>query len=300
MLAKLVPAPLVRTFARPYLAGVHAASALETAARLYERDGRLTTLDLLGEAVTVPEQVEKNERTYLEVVELVAGDSRFAHAPHRPSISIKPSAFTAGAREEAFVPIRRIVERARELRVAVTIDMEDHPWTDPTLEHAIRLYEEGFDVGTVLQSRLHRTGADLERIPEGMRVRLVIGIYPEPAEIALTDKKQMKLRLLDLAKRLLERGGRVELGTHDDAVVERYLAEVVPAAPERCELQILLGVPREKLLSRLAAGELGPIIPVRIYVPFATDMNEATAYLRRRLAESPNMAWLVLRNLLGD
>jgi hypothetical protein len=34
-------------------------------------------------------------------------------------------------------------------------------------------------------------------------------------------------------------------------------------------------------------------------VPFANGWDDATAYLRRRLAESPSVAWLALRNLLA-
>ncbi len=41
------------------------------------------------------------------------------------------------------------------------------------------------NLGTVLQSRLFRTMQDIERFQEGMRVRLVIGIYQEPNAIGL-------------------------------------------------------------------------------------------------------------------
>ncbi|MEO1227435.1 MAG: proline dehydrogenase family protein [Myxococcota bacterium] len=297
MLAQLVPAPLVRVFARPYLAGATMASALDVAADMRAR-GMLTTLDLLGESVTRPEQVQTSEHTYTRLIDVLADDPRFSEGS-RPSVSLKPSAFTVDAPETAFGPVRRILERARAREVAVTIDMEDRSWTDVTLERTTAFFREGFDVGTVLQTRLHRTASDLERIPEGMRVRLVIGIYPEPAEVALTDKRAMKERLLTSAARLLERGARVEFATHDDAFVERFVADVAPAAPERCEIQLLLGVPRDRMLAQVANGELGPALPIRVYVPFATDMEEATAYLRRRMDESPSMVFLVLRNLFA-
>lgn len=297
MLAQLVPAPLVRIFARPYLAGGTSSAALETAARLLEERSMLSTLDLLGEAVTEPEQIRTNESVYAAVIQELAADARFGERSVRPTVSVKPSAFTIGDLEAAFAPIERLLELGRERRVGVTIDMEDRRWTDVTLEHAVRLFEAGHDVGTVLQTRLHRTEADLERIPAGMRVRLVIGIYPEPAEVALTDKGAMKERLLTAAARLLERGAQVEFATHDDAFVERFVTEVAPVAPERCELQLLLGVPRDRMLERVRADPVGQRLPIRVYVPFATDMAQATAYLRRRLDESPNMMFLVLRNL---
>jgi hypothetical protein len=60
---------------------------------------------------------------------------------------------------------------------------------------------------------------------------------------------------------------------------------------------MLLGVPRDELQAKLRTGELGLTLPVRLYVPFAVGWSDATAYLRRRMDESPSMIWLVLRNI---
>ena len=298
MLSQLVPGPLVRFFARPYIAGESAEAAL-TSAILNRESGLYTTLDLLGEDVHTDAQVEQNIEIYARLIESLDADPRFAHLDTRPTVSLKPSAFTTGAPDRAFAAIRPIVELARDKRVGLTIDMESRAWTDLTLEHAIDLFEEGFDVGTVLQTRLNRTLHDLDRIPSNMRLRLVIGIYPEPSEVATTDKREMKDRLLSFSRRLLEKSVRVEFATHDDAYVERFARELAPTFPEHCEVQMLLGVPRSALQSRLMDGDLGVPVPVRVYVPFAVSWDDATAYLRRRMAESPSMIWLVLRNLFN-
>lgn len=297
MLARLVPAPLVRWFARPYVAGDSLDAGLAIAARILEERGLLTTLDLLGEDVTQPEQVEANIETYRRLIEAISGDPRFAERATRPTVSIKPSAFSTGEREASRAGLERIAQASREHGVAFTIDMEDRRWTDFTLDVATDLFRRGYDVGTVLQTRLHRTEGDLERIPPGMRVRLVIGIYPEPAEVAITDKREMKERLLAYAELLLARGAVVEMATHDEPFVERFVREVAPKAGGRSEVQMLLGVPRDELQTKVKAGELGPAVPVRLYVPFAMGWKDATAYLRRRMDESPSMVWLVLRNL---
>ena len=68
---------------------------------------------------------------------------------------------------------------------------------------------------------------------------------------------------------------------------------------DRYEFQMLLGVPRANFRRRLQAGEVGPKIPLRLYVPFAIGWDNATAYLRRRMRESPSIAWLVIRNLFA-
>ena len=298
MLTRLVPDPLVRWFARPYVAGGRLEDGLEVAAARFQKSGALTTLDLLGEAVSTEFEVVSNIAAYEQLIDALGSDRRFSDAATRPSISLKPSAFTDGAPDEAREPIERIVRRAQAAGVAITIDMEDRSWTDRTLSWATDLFRRGYDVGTVLQTRLHRTEADLVTIPEGMRVRLVIGIYVEPPDVALTAKPAMKERMLDYATRLLHRNVFVEFGSHDEAYLERFCRNVVPQAPDRCEVQMLLGVPREHFLGRLARGDFGPPVPVRLYVPFARSWDDATAYLRRRMQESPSIVWLVMRNLL--
>ena len=58
---------------------------------------------------------------------------------------------------------------------------------------------------------------------------------------------------------------------------------------------MLFGVPRRKLQDSLVADGW----TVRLYVPYAESWDDATAYLRRRLVETPSIVGLVLRNLRG-
>ena len=314
MIIEWTPGFLVRLFARPYVAGDRLQDGLDVAQRLFDAAGILTTLDLLAEEVASEERVTQNVATYLDMVEGIANDRRFPDAESRPTVSVKLSSFTTtpldkggqgkGCREH----MRTIAERARERGVPLTIDMEDRHWTDLTLDVAIELFEGGFDVGTVLQSRLHRTTGDVERIPEGMRIRTVIGIYPEPAEAAVTDGGEMKRRLIEQSSRLLDRGAYVELATHDENCLRRFFQDVVSARDivgSSYEIQMLYGVPRAPILRQISDGKWdvpGSKTPpkVRLYVPFATAWDQATAYCRRRLASNPALALYVLRNLLGS
>jgi len=296
-LARMAPGPVVRWFASPYVAGGSMDAGLDVAHEKLRRFGALATMDLLGEGVSDRFQVIRNVATYERLIDRLAGDARFVDPATRPGVSVKPSAFTWGSQESAFEHLQVLAERASARGVALTIDMEDRSWTDLTLEWAVALHGRGLDVGTVLQTRLERTRDDLARIPAGMRLRLVIGIYPEPADVATTDKAVMKDRMVEHAGILLDRGVRVEFGTHDVPALERFLKEVAPRAPERCEIQMLLGVPRRGFTRRMMAGAYGVVVPFRLYVPFALSWDDATAYLRRRMRESPSMAWLVLRNL---
>lgn len=302
-LIRLIPPFLVRFFARPYVAGDSLDKAMDTAAALWRDRGLLSTLDLLAEDIERDEQAQRNLQTYLEMVDAIAADARLPAAA-RPTLSLKPSSYTTrpmqagGDAAGSLAAIERIVGHASERGVRATVDMESHHWTDFTLAALQRLHAAGHrDVGCVLQTRLHRTEADIEQLPPGIRVRLVIGIYREPASIALTDKAAMKQRMLDFGERLLQRGHYVEFATHDDACLRRFVEQVVPrtgVGADGYELQMLYGVPRDRLLREMC--ERG--IRCRLYVPFALSWAMAIQYLRRRLDEYPAMMLLVSKNLL--
>jgi len=299
-LIRVIPAFLVRFFAKPYVAGDSLDQAMAVVDKLRRERRLLSTLDLLAEDIRDEEQARRNLDTYLEMVTAAAA----IPVEDRPTLSLKPSSYTtsplheggdAKGSKEALLQIAR---RAAEHDVDVSVDMEGHPWTDFTLDALDALHADGLrNVGCVLQTRLHRTEKDLDRLPDGMRVRLVIGIYQEPAAIALTDKNAMKERLLQFAERLLKEGHYVEFATHDLVYVRRFLDEVVTRAgvgPDRYEVQMLYGVPRDRFLAELC--DQG--VKARLYVPFALGWELAIEYLRRRLDEYPAMMWLVSKNLL--
>lgn len=302
-LIRLIPAGLVRAFARRYIAGDSVQHALDTAAGMLQSDGMLATLDLLAEDIETQAIAQNNLNTYLDMIDAVAADARFTSERVRPSVSVKLSSYTtapldkggdgAGSREAASA----IVALAQRRDVRVTIDMENSRWTDFTLDLLDELHAAAnAHVGIVLQTRLDRTEADIDRLPSGCRVRLVIGIYNEPADIATTDKTEMKERLLVCAEKLLKRGHYVELATHDERYVRRFVAEVVPRAgadPDRFEIQMLYGVPRASVQRKLVADG----VVTRLYIPFSLGWPMAIAYLRRRLDEYPWMMFLVAKNL---
>lgn len=300
-LIRCIPAFLVRFFAKPYVAGDSLAKAMDVVHRLQRERGLLATLDLLAEDIRNDAEVQQNLDTYLKMVDAVAA-SPLAPAD-RPTLSLKPSSYTTrplqhgGDAAGSFAAMQAIAEHARAKGVRLTIDMEGRHWTDFTLSALRQLHAAGHTgIGCVLQTRLHRTEQDMLQLPAGMRVRLVIGIYREPAEVALTEKPAMKERMLQYAEVLLRRGHFVEFATHDDAYVRRFLNEVVPrtgVGKDRFEVQMLYGVPRERFLADLRAQG----VTARLYVPFAIGWGMAIQYLRRRLDEYPAMVWLVTKNL---
>ena len=95
--------------------------------------------------------------------------------------------------------------------------MEQSSYVDATLRIYRRLREAGLDrVGTVLQSYLYRTPADLEALlPLGPNLRLVKGAYLEPAEIAYPHKAEVDAAYVALMERMLVGGEHTAIATHD-------------------------------------------------------------------------------------
>lgn len=300
-LIRCIPPFFVRLFAKPYVAGDSLAAAIEVVKRLRSERGLLSTLDLLAEDIREPEQADRNLATYMQMIDAAAA----IDAADRPTLSLKPSSYTTSPLQDggdaagSLAAMRQIAARARERGVDLSIDMESRHWTDFTLDALRQMHADGLtNVGCVLQTRLLRTKADLDSLPAGCRVRLVIGIYREPGDVALTDKPAMKDLLLEFAETLLTRGHYVEFASHDDVYVRRFVEQVVPRAKvsaDRFEVQMLYGVPRDRFLADLQRNG----IKARLYVPFALGWDMAIEYLRRRLDEYPAMVWLVTKNLFA-
>ncbi|MFQ6037824.1 MAG: hypothetical protein ACE5LV_04320, partial [Candidatus Aminicenantales bacterium] len=102
----LAPSPLVRFFARPYVAGDSIQDAIQTARDLWERRGVCSTVDLLGEELETDEDVRYTVDVYMRLIEAL-GPQDYA------TLSMKPTQLgshrgTAYCRDV----IRTIVEKA--------------------------------------------------------------------------------------------------------------------------------------------------------------------------------------------
>jgi len=289
----LMPGRLVRTFAAPYIAGKGIASGVAKADDLHAKLGISSTVDLLAEEVFRREDVEATVQVYLRMVEALK-DRPYA------SISLKPTSL--GINEsEAYCQdnLRRIVAAAAVHRMHITLDMEDRHFTDVTLRMFKAIREDFDNFGIVLQSRLFRTPEDIRNLhAKPCKVRICIGIYNEPAEVALQDKADMKARLFDYVQLLLDHGHYPEIATHDEPLIHRCIEYLDQRgiSKDAYEFQMLLGVPRTEMQQEIV--KRGQVI--RLYVPFAEDWKYAVHYLKRRLAHSPSMALMVMKNLFGN
>ena len=287
----LAPTPLVKLFASPYVAGDSIEAAINTSHKFWDERHVYSTIDLLGEELESDEEVQYTVDVYQRLIDAL-GSQDYA------TLSLKPSQLGSHrGTEHCAEVIGGIVARAEQHNLKVTLDMEDHTFTDMTLDIFRSLHQDHPTFGTVLQSRLFRTEDDIKSL-KGLkaRIRICIGIYNEPEEIALQNKPEMKKKMLEQVELLFKEGHYPEIGTHDEAVINEAIniAEKLNIKKDQYEVQMLMGVPKQAFQDELIQNG----ILVRLYVPFAEKWKYAIAYCKRRLAANPAMAAYVLKNIL--
>lgn len=287
----LAPTPLVKLFASPYVAGDSIGAAVNTAQKLWDERRVCSTIDLLGEELESDEEVQYSVDVYERLIDALGSQDY-------TTISLKPSQLGSHrGTEYCREVIRGIIQRAEQYNIKVTLDMEDHSFTDMTLDIFRALNKDHPTFGTVLQSRLFRTDDDIISL-KGLNahIRICIGIYNEPKEIALQSKPEMKKKLLHQVELLFKEGHYPEIGTHDETVINEAIdiAEKLNIKKDQYEVQMLMGVPRQAFQDELRQNG----ILVRLYVPFAEKWKYSTAYCKRRLAANPAMAAYIFKNIL--
>jgi proline dehydrogenase len=283
----LVPRSVVYRIGQRYVAGVDLDAAIAKI-RALSAQGLRTTTDLLGEKLREPRAVEATVVEYVRVLEALERHGL------EGGISVKPThvglSIDAGLCRESLE--RLVTEAARRGRF-VRIDMEDHAATDATLAMHQDLKRRHSNVGVVLQAYLRRTLDDVEALPHGSSVRLCKGIYAEPADLTVGGYEEVRANYLRVLERLLERGFRTALATHDEWLIGEGLSRLAASGQGRgqAEIQMLLGVAPQLRQRLLADGHR-----VRVYVPYGPDWYD---YSVRRLRENPRIAMHVLRALVS-
>jgi proline dehydrogenase len=281
-----VPKPVVRRLSAPYIAGPTLGDARATVAKL-NAEGKLATIDVLGEEISRPAEADAIAQAYLDVLAALEEDGL------ESSISVKLTGLGlkldhALCREH----LEAVVSDAAARRTFVRIDMEDSSCTDETLALYRELREAGHEnVGVVLQSALRRTVADVGALSDlRPSVRLCKGIYVEPATIAFHEFEAVRANFLAALDALLAAGCYVGIATHDEWLLGRSLERVAGLGPEEYEFQMLLGVREARASELVAAGH-----KLRVYVPFGRRWYE---YSLRRLQENPKLAGYVAGDVL--
>ncbi len=284
-----VPRPLVRKLSGRYIAGPELKDARETVRRV-NAEGKLATIDVLGEEITNEDEAAAIVRAYQDVfadIERCGIDS---------NVSVKLTALGLNLDYDVCrANLRVVVEDAASRGNFVRIDMEDSSTTDDTLRLYRELREQGRDnVGVVLQALLRRTHDDIAALADlKPSVRLCKGIYVEPPELAYQDFDEVRAAYVRALEALLDAGSYVGIATHDEWLLDegRRLVAERGLSRDEYEFQMLLGV-RPALGNELVREGHR----LRIYVPFGRHWY---AYSLRRLQENPKIAGYIAADTLG-
>jgi proline dehydrogenase len=220
-----LPRWLMRRLASRYIAGEELADALARLDQLRTR-GHAGILDVLGEDVLDEGAARRVLAEYREAADALAQRRLDCY------VSVKPTHLGLRLAEDLCASLYdELARHCASLGLDIRVEMEDHTTTDATLRVYERLRARHANVGIVLQSRLKRTPQDIQRLASGpLWVRLVKGIYLEPAAIAHTEPGPIREAYVEAARLLLARGARLSFATHDEHLAGRLSALTASSA----------------------------------------------------------------------
>lgn len=284
-----VPRPVVQKLSQRYIAGPELKDAREAVRRL-NAEGKVATIDVLGEEITTEDEAAAIVRAYQDVF------ADIQRCGLESGVSVKLTALGLNLGYDLCRDnLRTVVEDAASRGNFVRIDMEDSSTTDDTLRLYRELRAEGNDnIGIVLQALLRRTQSDIADLAElKPSVRLCKGIYVEPADIAFQEYEAVRASFVRALEALLDAGSYVGIATHDEWLLAegRRLVAEHGLGRDDYEFQMLLGVRPELGDELVAEGH-----KLRIYVPFGRHWYE---YSLRRLQENPKLAGYIAADTFG-
>ncbi len=279
---------VARRVVRRFVAGETMPEGIEAVRRL-NKAGLLVTFDILGESVHSEQDAAQATQQYLALLEAIAGQQLEA------TVSLKLTQLGLDISEETCgANLCRILDKARDARNHVTIDMESSDYTDATLRVFRAVRQQGFDnVGTVIQASLRRSEQDMAALhAEGAFVRLCKGAYKEPPDRAFPVKTDVDANYVKLMQTYLsgDTGAYLGIATHDEKIIDTARAFIRAGAipDDRFEFQMLYGIRSELQRALVREG-----FKMRVYVPFGTQWYP---YFMRRLAERPANLWFFVSN----
>lgn len=286
---EFAPESLVWRFSKRYIAGRTLLEAFDTVQSLNGM-GCSATIDVLGEDSASEERVLAARDLYIEALHGIQSTALDCN------VSVKLS--DLGLRLDIDLckrVMRDIVSVAQGNGNFVRIDMEDSSVTSVTLDVYNYLRESFDNVGIVIQACLRRSEADIARLIQDDRanVRICKGIYIEAERISFRKPDEIRQAYQNRLQQLLDGGAtRVGIATHDPLLVSAAKKTIRETGVDRdsYEFQMLLGVAEHLRGELVAEGH-----PLRVYVPFGELWFK---YSMRRLAENPQIAGHIVRNLL--
>ncbi|WP_100403514.1 proline dehydrogenase family protein [Bacillus sp. FJAT-42315] len=251
--------------------------------RELNKQGLSVTVDHLGEFVDSKEVANERTEECIQTIEMIRKENLDSQ------VSLKMTSLGLDIDHDLVVEnMTRILDTAEKNQVMVTIDMEDVPRCQATLDLFKQFKEKYHYVSTVLQAYLYRTEADLEGVSDLKPfLRLVKGAYKEAPEHAYPEKKDVDENYKKLIGQSLLNGNYTAIASHDDQIIEftKEFAKKHNIPNDQFEFQMLYGMRNKTQLELVKQG-----YKMRVYVPYGLDWY---GYFMRRLAERPaNIAFV--------
>jgi proline dehydrogenase len=273
--------------------GEDSASALDAAVK-FQADGIASEFTRLGENITTVEEGDAVVDHYLALMD----DIQARGLDGEVSVKLTQLGYDLDM-ERTLAHARRLAEKAGEHGRTLWVDMEGSDYAEGTVAFYERLKQTNANTGLCLQSYLHRTAADVQRLlPLDPAIRLVKGAYSEPTTIAYQQKQDVDANFVAVAVALLEgaRAGRkvrLGLGTHDIKLIEQIAEHAIAMGLPKTsfEVQMLYGI-RMDQQRRLAKEEY----LVRDLIAYGEAWYP---WYMRRLAERPANIIFALRQIIG-
>lgn len=278
---------------RRFMPGEEPEAALDAAVK-FKAEGIASEFTRLGENVETLLECEDTASHYLWLMDEIAARGIDGE------VSVKLTQLGYD------IDVERTLERAQRLAAKAAgggrtfwIDMEGSAYVDGTIAFYERLKATHPNVGLCLQSYLHRTAADIQRLlPLDPRIRMVKGAYAEPASIAYQSRHDVDSNFVALCVELLEgrrqgRDVRLGLGTHDVRLIEQIgkHAEAMGLPRTSFEVQMLYGIRMDQQRRLVAEG-----YAVRDLMSYGQAWYP---WYMRRLAERPANVIFALRQIIG-
>lgn len=276
----------LRFGAARFVAGETTQQSIE-AVRGLNQDGRVATLDHLGEFVFSEEEALESAAMCIQTLDAIASSGV------KSNLSLKMTSLGLDISRDLCVNnMKRILDCARQHGNFVRIDMEDYAHCQISLDIYRELRQEYDNVGIVIQAYLFRTMQDIDDLHAlGANLRLVKGAYKESPQVAFPEKSAVDENYKKIIQKHLLNGHYTAIASHDEAIIN-FTKEFVRSnliSIEQFEFQMLYGICEELQKQLVKEG-----YRVRVYVPYGVDWF---GYFMRRLAERPANVWFVLKNM---
>jgi proline dehydrogenase len=273
----IMSTPVIRELAGRFVGGDDLPSAL-AAARLLNAKGIKGTLNFHGMHVIDPQEAQHATEQAIEALRRIRSEGIDSHVSVKLT-KIGHDISPALGREH----LRKILECAVEQGGFVRIDMEESVYVEETLAVCEEMLEQfgNATVGLAVQSYLRNREGDLDRLMDrGTSIRLVKGGYREPEAVVYRTKTDVDGAFNRDIERLLRRGFRPAIATHDELAVAlaKDLERLLGLSRNAFEFQMLYGV-RPDLQERLVAEGY----TVRCYIPYGGDWATHLAGCLRRI-----------------